>query len=75
MLSMVVSAVLVFGPLCFFTRMIKKSKLFTIIVVLYLRRKKKGSKTLFNNVKENRCIESILICFVINNVLPLFYYV
>ena len=43
MLSIVVSAVLVFGPLCFFTRMIKKFKFFTRIVVVYLR-KKKGSK-------------------------------
>ena len=25
--------------------------------------------------KENRCIESILICFIINNILLLFYYV
>ena len=40
MLSMVVSAVLVFGPLCFFTLMIKKAK-FTRIVVLYF---KKGFK-------------------------------
>ena len=74
MLSIVVSAALVFGPLCFFTRMIKKFKLFTRIVVLYLR-KKKGFKALFNNMKENRCIESILMCFIINNILSLFYYV
>ena len=71
MLSMVVSAVLVFGPLCFFTLMIKKAKV-TRIVVLYF---KKRVQTLFNNVKKNRCIESILICFIINNILPLFYYV
>ena len=71
MLSMVVSAVLVFGPLSFFTLMIKKAKL-TRIVVLYL---KKRVQTLFNNVKKNRCMESILICFIINNILPLFYYV
>ena len=71
MLSMVVSAVLVFVPLCFFTLMINKAK-FTRIVVLYF---KKRVQTLFNNVKKNRCIESILICFIINNILPLFYYV
>ena len=71
MLSMVVSAALVFGPLCFFTLMINKAK-FTRIVVLYF---KKRIQTLFNNVKKNRCVESILICFIINNILPLFYYV